>query len=87
MEARMTDNTTLDAAIEAACKQMWPTSFDGNITNSSRTYARALIAKLLEGMDGRDTRVLSEIHPAAVVWGYNAALAEIRRRAGLEGLS
>jgi hypothetical protein len=72
----MTDTTTLDAAIEAAYQKMWPTSFYVNITDSSRTYARALIAKLLEGMDGMKN------HKEAA--GYDAALTEIRRRAGLE---
>ena len=88
VETRMTDSTTLDAAIEAVEKELWPTiRLKPSIRSRERdrTYARALIAKLLEGMDGRDTRVLSEIHPAAVVWGYNAALTEIRRRAGIEG--
>ena len=80
----MTDTTTLDAAILVAQEQVYNNQ-ERVVDPLDRTYARALIAKLLEGMDGRDTRVLSEIHPAAVVWGYNAALTEIRRRAGIEG--
>jgi hypothetical protein len=66
--------TTLDAAIEAALAQ---TGFpDGPPTEHNRTYARALIAKLLEGMDRPERE---QRH------GYNAALTEIRRRAGIEG--
>lgn len=91
----MTDDNTLDAAIEAAgdavveaasarLKRRVDIVRPVKVTKAQRTYARALIAKLLEGMDGCDTRVLPSIYPAAVVWGYNAALTEIRRRAGLE---
>jgi hypothetical protein len=47
-----------------------------------RRHARALIAKLLEGMDGKD---FPPITPRGMVYGYNAALTEIRRRAGIEG--
>ena len=41
-----------------------------------RRHARALIAKLLDGMDRPERE---QRH------GYNAALTEIRRRAGIEG--
>jgi hypothetical protein len=76
----MTDNTTLDAAIEAAENEV-----DITWKGDMRAFFKAGIAKLIEGMDGNDLSVLPSIHPAAVVWGYNAALTEIRRRAGIEG--
>jgi hypothetical protein len=41
-------------------------------------YARALIAKLIEGMDTRERD--------PIAYGWLSALAEIRRRAGLEDL-
>jgi hypothetical protein len=69
----MTDNTTLDAALQAADTAI---GFEGyETTDVHRTYARALIAKLLEGME-----------PDPDPWGssYEDALTEIRRRAGLE---
>ncbi|MFY7925855.1 MAG: hypothetical protein ACOVN5_08585 [Aquidulcibacter sp.] len=77
----MTDNTTLDAAIEAAGGAI----ANGRnivrpvkVTKAQRTYARALIAKLLEGMERPARRDTFD-------GGYNAALTEIRRRAGIEG--
>lgn len=74
----MTDNTTLDAAIEAACKEVNIGRADG-FQEFDRTYARALIAKLLEGAELTDTPMYDD-------WakGYQDALTEIRRRAGLE---
>jgi hypothetical protein len=75
------NNTTLDAAIEAADKALCdfveypPHKFE--VSDSDRTYARALIAKLLEGMEM--TGPINEFG-----YGYNAALTEIRRRAELE---
>jgi hypothetical protein len=55
----MTDNTTLDAAIEAARETEWlpygRTELEKQIRDYHRTYARALIAKLLEGMDGPES--------------------------------
>jgi hypothetical protein len=79
----MTDNTTLDAAIEDAhaaanTRDGFPPDWrEQSNVDGDRTYARALIAKLLEGMISPD-----EDH----YWtdGYNAALTEIRRRAGME---
>ncbi len=44
------DTTTLDAAIEAAEDATEGMPCLGNISNHDRTYARALIAKLIEGM-------------------------------------
>ena len=63
----MVANTTLDAAIEAACKEVNIGRADG-FQEFDRTYARALIAKLIEGLDD-----------------YRDPLAEIRRRASIEG--
>jgi hypothetical protein len=75
---KMTNTTTLDAAILSGMMAV-----GGHPTNDEqrRTYARALIAKLLEGMDGKD---FPPITPRGMVYGYNAALTEMRRRAGLE---
>ena len=80
----MTDNT-LDAAIEAADKALCdfvgypPHKFE--VSDSDRTYARALIAKLIEGMELEN----DERRDPDWTYGYNAALTEIRRRAGIEG--
>jgi len=80
----MTDNTTLDAAIKVADKALcdfkeWP-EHKFEVSEAERTYARALIAKLIEGM---------EVFPYPMngfeAGGYNTALTEIRRRAGIEG--
>jgi hypothetical protein len=74
----MTDNT-LDAAIKVAHVEAgFGEAFQ--ILPANQEYARALIAKLLEGMERRES---------TVTWsdfddGYNAALTDIRRRAGLE---
>ena len=69
-------NTTLDAAI---LKGMM--AVGGHPTNDDqrRTYARALIAKLLEGMG-----VFPYPMNGFEAGGYMTALTEIRRRAGLE---
>jgi hypothetical protein len=72
----MNDNTTLDAAIGAAQEQVYNNQ-ERVVDPLDRTYARALIAKLLEGMEMAE---LSHWHA-----GFNAALTEIRRRAGIEG--
>ena len=77
----MTTTPELDRAIEAAEDAVEGVPYLGNVSNHDRTYARALIAELLRGMDGSD---LSAISPA-MVYGFNAALVEIKRRAGLEG--
>jgi hypothetical protein len=80
----MTDNTTLDAAIEAADKALCdfvgypPHKFE--VSEADRTYARALIAKLIEGMDMACP--FNEFGH-----GFNAAITEIKRRAGLEDLA
>jgi len=75
----MIDNTTLDAAIEAAETATEGIPYLGNVSNHDRTYARALIAKLLEGMGYPESNVTwSDFDD-----GYNAALTEIRRRSGL----
>jgi hypothetical protein len=71
----MTD-TTLDAAIITAQEQVY-NNHERVVDPLDRTYARALIAKLIEGMEMAE---LSHWHA-----GYNAALTEIRRRAGIEG--
>jgi hypothetical protein len=68
----MTD-TTLDAAINYAdhkVKELYD-------QKQKRRHARALIAKLLEGMEQEAVFARSYQH------GYNDALTEIRRRAGL----
>jgi hypothetical protein len=78
----MTDTTTLDAAI---LKGMM--AVGGYPTNDEqrRTYARALIAKLLEGMEIAELSHLHAGYAEISHWrtGYNAALTKIRRRAGL----
>ena len=71
----MTD-TTLDAAINYAdhkVKELYD-------QKQKRRHARALIAKLLEGAELTDTIMYDD-------WakGYQDALDEIRRRAGIEG--
>jgi hypothetical protein len=73
----MTDNT-LDAAILSGMMAV-----GGHPTNDDqrRTYARALIAKLLEGME--PPIMHDRIHPG-IKHGFDFALTEIRRRAGLE---
>jgi hypothetical protein len=75
----MTD-TTLDAALQAADTAL---GFEGHeITDVHRTYARALIAKLIEGMG--PPSLLAE-HNSSMASGIDLALTEIRRRAGIEG--
>jgi hypothetical protein len=81
-------NTTLDAAIEAAgnaiveaasarLKRRVDIVRPVKPTKAQRTYARALIAKLIEGMDPGNTSDPWED-------GYNAALNDLRKIAGLE---
>ncbi|MFN8993026.1 MAG: hypothetical protein ACK5X3_05090 [Pseudomonadota bacterium] len=72
----MTD-TTLDAAVLSGMMAV-----GGHPTNDEqrRTYARALVAELLRGMEQIPQLLLKDTGR-----GYAAALAEIRRRAGLEG--
>ncbi len=72
----MTD-TTLDAAVLSGMMAV-----GGHPTNDEqrRTYARALVAELLRGMEQIPQLLLKDTGR-----GYAAALAEIRRRAGLDG--
>jgi len=83
----MTDNTTLDAAIEAGQNATWPElgfpSVGASIDQIDRTYARALIASLLEGLEPPMTDD-DDRHHYWIEVGYIAALDVIRRRAGLE---
>jgi hypothetical protein len=84
-------NTTLDAAIEAAgnaiveaasarLKRRVDIVRPVKPTKAQRTYARALIAKLIEGMEPE-----GGIHSTDGEIGWNNVLTEIRRRAGIEG--
>jgi hypothetical protein len=80
----MTD-TTLDAAILFAVNQAREAEGLNSLTDlgdakHTRTFARALIAKLLEGAELTDTAMYDD-------WatGYQDALTDIRRRAGIEG--
>jgi hypothetical protein len=83
----MTDTPELDAAIVAgfngkrAANGLTP--YPSNrfaISKDDRTYARALIGKLLEGLD----RVENPVSLDDFDDGYNAALADVRRIAGIE---
>jgi hypothetical protein len=78
----MTNNTTLDAAIEAGTNVKLElqenASWHLSDQEFSRTYARALIAKLIEGMEPPAWFSVEEDS------GFDFALTEIRRRAGLE---
>ena len=65
---------TLDAALQAADTAVGCEGHE--TTDVHRTYARALIAKLIEGMDMACP--FNEFGH-----GFNAAITEIRRRAGL----
>lgn len=76
----MTKTPELDRAIEAAEDATEGMPYFGNVSNHDRTYARALVAELLRGIDPEN-----EIHSVDVRIGWDAALDEIRRRAGLEG--
>ena len=77
----MTSKTPiLDAAILAAAAADYQLPDNWEPTEADRRYAQSLIGELLEGMDGSG---LSEISPA-MVYGFNAALASLRQRAGLE---
>jgi hypothetical protein len=68
----MTD-TTLDAAIEAAMDKV-----DITWKGDMRAFSKALIAKLIEGMEPPAWFSVEEDS------GFDFALTEIRRRAGLE---
>lgn len=69
----------LDAAILAAAAADWQLPDNWEPVAEDRRYAQSLIGELLEGMDGRD---LAAISPA-MVYGFNAALESIKRRAGI----
>ncbi len=72
----MTDNT-LDAAINAAQEQVYNNQ-ERVVDPLDRTYARALIAKLLEGMEKPDWFTTDED------CGWDAAISDIRLQVGLE---
>jgi hypothetical protein len=86
----MTDNTTLDAAIFAGQKALGFLARSGSLqtaVEAERTYARALIAKLLEGMEEPACPEIVRASPQAYAsfhLAYKQTLTEIRRRAGLE---
>lgn len=68
----------IDRAIRAAEVAVWGNSPE-TLHPWKREMARALVAELLRGMDGSDFRYISP----AMVYGFNAALAEIKHRAGI----
>jgi transposase-like protein len=70
----MTDNTTLDAAIDAADHKV-KERYD---QKQKRRHARALIAKLLEGMEKPEWFTTDED------CGWDAAISDLRLRVGLE---
>ena len=82
----MTDNTTLDAAILHVINQqrieVGAEPLDTLVyIGATRSYVQSIIAKLIEGMDeANDYLGTSHLFHG----GFNAALTEIRRRAGLE---
>ncbi len=88
----MTDNTTLDAAILHVVNQqrleagLEPISELGYI-GETRKFVGGIIAKLLEGMEIAELSHLHAGYAEISHWrtGYNAALTEVRRRAGIEG--
>ncbi len=68
----------LDRAIGAALDAIGALKHDTWTSNEAdRTYARALVAELLRDMEDTDNDSYSS--------GFNTALKQIRRRAGLEG--
>ena len=70
----MTDTPELDRAIVAA---------DRVINEDDRTYARALVAELLRGME-KDSDDPAAAYPAITYRiGYNNALRDARRRVGI----
>ena len=84
----MTDTTTpeFDAAILHVVNQQRleagqkPISELGHI-GETRKFVGGIIAKLLEGMELEN----DERRDPDWTYGYNAAITEIRRRAGIEG--
>lgn len=77
----------LDRAIveadNAYCNHIGLPKHEFEVGEADRTYARALVAELLRGMERTITQSLGE-QKAYIDYGFNAALAEIKRRAGLE---
>ena len=79
----MTETPELDRAIAGAAKVI---GFDGfEVSKSDRTYASALVAELLCDMDEEDADPAAFDTAFAYRTGYNCALRDVRRRAGLEG--
>lgn len=74
----MTTTPELDRAIRAYNKA-YDVPDDWPIRDTDRQAFRAGVAELLRGMDGSDLNAISP----AMVYGYNAALAEIKHRAGI----
>ena len=70
----------IDCAIRAYNKA-YDVPDDWPIRDTDRQAFGAGVAELLRGMDGSNLNVISP----AMVYGFNAALAEIKRRAGSEG--
>jgi hypothetical protein len=80
----MTD-TTLDAAINAAQEQVYNNQ-ERVVDPLDRTYARALIAKLLEGMEANDAPAMVTSAPhtwQSYLFGYNAAITAAIEASGL----
>lgn len=73
----MTDTPELDRAIRAYNKA-YDVPDDWPIRDVDRQAFRAGVAELLRGMDGSDLNAISP----SMFYGFNAALAEIKHRAG-----
>ena len=85
----MTDNTIIDAAILHVVNQQRLEAGQEPISElsyaeQSRKFVGGVIAKLLEGTEEPITAPIGSIQ-FQHHHGYNAALTEIRRRAGIEG--
>jgi hypothetical protein len=76
----MTTTPELDRAI-VAYNKTYDVPDDWPIRDTDREAFRAGVAELLRGMDGSDLNAISP----AIGRAINATLAEIRRRAGIEG--
>ena len=78
----MTKTPELDRAIEAAdnayCNHIGLPTHEFEVGEAGRTYARALVAELLRGLDE------PPLDPPAIL-GWDLAIQIIKRRAGLEG--
>ena len=77
----MTTTPELDRAIDASVLKTYGAEFKTNVDDHDRAYAQTLIAELLLGMDD-DAKELWLIRPDMGA-GFVAALAEIKRRAGI----